>query len=137
MTEKNEAIQLEELTNQTQFSSEEPLYEKVASPLADTPAEQEHQAKLEKQRKRVMFMVISASVVLFFIVGALVLLVPKRMPIQRQARTTPSPKTQAQKTDLDLKLDQVELNLKNSDPSKIDLPFPPVDMGITLEKTLR
>lgn len=130
-----ESVPLEELTNQTQFASEEPLFQDVSSPLEETEEAQAHQQQLARERKRLTLIVSGVVAFLVLLIVTAAVLMPKHMITKKVVVTSPSPTMTAQESQLQQQLDVVDTNLKNADPSKLDLPFPPVNLSLSLDNT--
>lgn len=123
----------EAASNQTRFGEEEPLFERSSLPPvpADEMAAAPKHIPLWRQKK--VFVVGAIFVVLFMILSLISLSQPQR-GIQQilQVQTTPSPRPQ--QTALQTRLTEVKQDLNNADPSKLDLPYPPIDKTIEIDQ---
>jgi len=123
----------EELTNQTLFSNQEPLLQGGGS--SSNPVEEltPEQIAAQKKKKKLFTLAGGFGIVLLILVIVLAALSPKRQLVKLQASPTPSPVTQANKTEMQARLDELNDDLTAADPSKLDLSIPPVDMNLTLD----
>ncbi len=117
------------LTNQTQFSYEEPFRQVPSVAGEKTTAT----AQSPKSRR---MMLIVGGVVLFFILIILLVLVGRRptitktSPFQQPSEATPLP---AEANPLRERVERLQTELEDADPTKQSLLFPPVDMDIRLD----
>lgn len=122
---------LDVLTNQTTFAEEHPLYENDQPPTEVLPT-----APMSKRKKMIIGGVV--GVVLLVIVLAIAsALLPKRQVVQTQPtglQYTPPPVVDSA---LRHRVRELGINLNDADPVKVDLPFPPVGMEITLDPVRR
>jgi hypothetical protein len=114
-------------TNQTEFSSVEPLFEKPPvdpATLVPKPAPKSH---------RVLMFVIGGVVVVVLLIIVLVVLLSRRQMLPTLLpQPTPTPSTQLDP--LRQEVVNLRTELEAADPTKQELPFPPVDLDIFLEQ---
>jgi|GEM_PF-1737337 len=122
------------LSNQTQFSAEEPLFENPPSFVEEkdpalVAAEQKKNAKTKK------FLIAGVIVFVGLIVVSALLMKPqqRRSLLTGQAPETQT-QTQARTDELKKRLDEVNQDFQAADPSKSDLPIPPVEMNIYIDQ---
>ena|SRR5476651_537168 len=124
--------------DQTQFSSEEPLLQDArhsfSGKVVEVPPE-----KLAAQKKQKKLLLIVGGVLLFLLIilTLLAMASPRRKVLQVTASPSPSPVIQANRTALQSRVDEVNTDLQNADPSKLDLSVPPVDMTLSLDPVPR
>ena len=122
------------LTNQTRFSSEEPLFQENESGLMNSPH--------DESKKKVTFfqkhkMVILGGTGVLLIIFSLVMILALSSPRVRKVivpQPTPSPVAQNSSDQFQSRVQELEGNLKEADPSQLDLSLPPVDMTLSLYK---
>jgi len=134
MIEKNNVpIQAEENDfDQTMFSTEV-LFEKPTlpqAPVAVVVPTEKKKIPLWKQKK-VLLLLGVGSVALLFIV--LVAVAPKQKKLKKIVKNDVVVTQHPQQNALKARLDEVNIDLENADPSKMDLPFPPIEKNITIE----
>ncbi len=122
----------ETLSNQTQFGSEEPLFEHASLPTP--PSEKNAQPAGPKkfwQDKVFLFGVgvVGVSLLLLMMIG---MSSPRR--VQQLLGQNPTPSPRPAQSALQQRLNEVKTDLSAADPSQSDLPFPPVDKNIYLDK---
>jgi hypothetical protein len=132
MTDMNELPEVS--SNQTQFSTEEPLFENASLPSSSQKIAPETSSP--KKPNPLFFLVVG---LLFFIIVLLliVLLLPQKNLPKLMVQPTPSPVSTAKQTELQQRVNEINTDLKNADPTKVDLLFPPVDMSLNLDPPQR
>ncbi len=122
------------MPDQTQFMAESPLYEKVK---VGNEAEQllSEQDLEQRQQKKIKRMVIGAIVFLLIVAGIFVL-IKLRSSLEEEV----GPEIEEVKLDevivgpFNQRLLELEKELELADPNQEELPFPPIDFEISLEK---
>ncbi len=131
-TEHNDEVVA--LSNQTQFSAEEPLFEEPPSFVEEKdPALVAAEQKKNARTKKILF--IAAAIFIGLIVISVFLMKPqqrRRLLTGKTAET--SAQTQARTDELKKRLDEVNQDFQAADPSKSDLPIPPVEMNIYIDQ---
>ncbi|MCA9369246.1 MAG: hypothetical protein H6773_01755 [Pseudomonadales bacterium] len=119
-------------TNQTQFAEEEVLFQNVTTPqMPQVPVENE-QAQPKKKKK---VLIIGASVFGVFLLLILVLMIVGRKPqVEQVLEASPSPSpTIVKDNPLRDRVENLQDELTEADPSNQTLVFPPVNMSIQLD----
>lgn len=120
--------------DQTQFIAESPLYEEVEvnDDAEQALSEQEQNQRQQKKTKRILI-----GIVVFVLVAAgIFTLVNSRSEIEKEQES----RTEEVKLDevlvgpFNQRLSELEKELELADPNQEELPFPPVDSEISLEK---
>ncbi len=126
--------QPEELTNQTQFGEEEPFFESPTLPEAPVVKSDVAPPKPKKIWQQKSFQLIGGGVIIFlFLLTALVASQPRQRIRQILQNTTqPSPLPQA--SAFEVRVQKVKADLQNADPTKVDLPFPPIERNIFIDQ---
>jgi len=122
---------IEELTNQTRFSSEEPLFENPPFITSSSTAPVE-----PVQKKKFSPLLLLGGGVIGLVVILLVAVVvfsPKRQNTPVSVEPITQQAVENESTELTRRLSEVEADLKAADPVKVDLPFPPVSFSIYLD----
>lgn len=114
--------------DQTQFIAEEPLYEKPV-PVAN-PQQSEQPSK---PKSRLPLFIGAGAVVVLLMIIALAL-AARRQPIAQPGEETSSEQVSPAMGPFKQQLSELNQQLQAADPTKEDLPFPPVDMHITLQE---
>lgn len=118
--------------DQTQFSTEEPLYEAVSLP---SKPEEEHAAatkpgKLSKQQLLLIGVAVTAGIVLL-----LVLLASAMRPPVMTEELKPTPSVEPINSDpMSQRISNLKKQVQAADPSLDKLPLPPVDLELRFEK---
>jgi hypothetical protein len=116
--------------NQTLFSSQEPLFEKNSLPVDPSAVV----APAERKKPPILFLILGAvGVVLLMAITGLALL-PKPMRQQLLAQPSPTPVNQAELTDQQKRIQELESDLHSADPTQLDLPFPQVRMNLSIQE---
>lgn len=117
------------LTNQTQFSLEEPYYQGVTQ-----PADDEVQPPKKSNSKKML--VVLASILVLLLLLLLLAVVSRRpvvtpnSPFQQGTLETP---TSVQANPFAERIKRLETELEEADPLRQTLLFPPIDMDIRLD----
>ncbi len=128
------------LSNQTAFSSEEPLlqsdqvqFNEVVDldPEATAEAAKIKQAKQKRQKLYLIGGGIGGFLILILLLA--VALQPQKVVQQTILSPSPSPVSQVNRNQFQARLDELNTDLMNADPSKQNLAIPPVDLSITLD----
>jgi len=137
MTEPKKTVPLEPelnetdvLSDQTTFFEQELLHQTPPTLPVEVDPNQAEKEIARKKKKRMLILGGTAAVSLLLIVTAVVVLL---MPeAQQRLGVIPSPLPFGQtptETALTRRLDELEMDLKASDPIKLDVPFPPLNMA--------
>jgi hypothetical protein len=122
--------------DQTQFAQEEPLFEKTAEVvLPPAPAPTPTPSDVPPKKSKMLLFVAGGLIFFIFIIGVILLAVFTRSK-------TPASDIDEQETEEEQqmlgpfmqRLNELESQLQAADPSKEELPFPPIDMEIRLEE---
>lgn len=124
MTEQNFDQQID--TNQTEFSAVEPLFEKP--PIDPKTLEPKPVSKSQK----IIFFAIG-GVVIFFILITILVVVMSRRQMLPDLLPEPTATPSAQLDPLRQQVNELRAELDAADPTKQELPFPPVNLDIFLE----
>lgn len=117
-------------TNQTTFSWEEPLFEQTAAvsdPVAATAVPR------KPWYTKPLVLVIGGLSLLLVILLALVLILRPAPPQFVLPEPSASPFVSTVSDPLKLRIQQLKLELEEADPTKQDLPYPPIDPTLKLE----
>ncbi|NCN24300.1 MAG: hypothetical protein COU65_03950 [Candidatus Pacebacteria bacterium CG10_big_fil_rev_8_21_14_0_10_42_12] len=124
--------------NQTEFSAEEPLYEKISSP--QKPAEpviqkiEEEIAPVNNKKKKIII----ASIVIFvsFLIILSILMSGGGGTVSNgDAEPTPTPEAADTRTPMQVRLEELKTELRDADPNQQPLLFPAMDYDISLGST--
>ncbi len=122
------------LTNQTQFGMEKPLFE-------EPPSFEDQSAKktVETKKKKSPLPFILAGVVIFLIMFMLlgIVLMKKNPSLPIDFSASPSPVVSKEVDAYKVRLDELQHDFLQADPSQSTLPFPPVSLSITLDPPQR
>jgi hypothetical protein len=126
---ESEANEPEVLSNQTTFFEQELMEQTPPELPVEVDPQQAEKDLVRKKRKRVAILAGTGSIVVLLLLLAVVVLVMPEAQRMITVAPTPIPFGQ-QKTEsaLTKRLDEVEADLKASDPITLDVPFPPVNM---------
>lgn len=120
--------------DQTQFMTEEPLYEKrMPRPADPAPNQLDLAAPRPKNPLKIAVMGAVGVVGLLILLAAVVTVMPqakKDVPVTEQ----PNSAQEVMSGPFQQKINDLRAELKASDPSAESLPFPPVDMNITIQE---
>lgn len=123
MTEKQSSI------NQTQFSFEEPIFEDSAVYTEEKPLEE----PTEKPKKNKKLIVIAIAGIVLILISVIVLISSMRNKTVEVVETEPEAVVTKELGPLQKRIEDARELLDLADPSKQDLAFPPVNMGIRLD----
>ena len=132
--ENPEAVDTVEVaTNQTAFGANEPIFEDATLP----PSPEELVAAALKKPKKwwqqnTTWGLIGVGVFFLFLIGLAFLPAQQRQQLLHTAQPTPTPS--AQTPEMQARLDEINQDLQNADPVKVDLPYPPITQNISLDK---
>lgn len=126
------------MINQTQFSFEEPMRE-TGQPTFETKKNdlQEEANKENKKSKKIPIFALFAGIgFLLVMLGLAAVFMRPRQTTQNITNQTETPtgNKPVVRDPILTRLDNASAELKNADPSKQDLVFPPVNMDIRLDK---
>jgi hypothetical protein len=123
----------EELTNQTYFSEEEPLFEEPPALYAPPSA-----APLPPKKKIPLFPIVLICLSVVLIVSGLAMMSVKQVLSKKPSTQTEKTPGSTQEEDAVRKrLAETESDLHNADPIKLELPFPPVERNLYLDQPAR
>lgn len=119
--------------NQTQFSVEEPLFEQPLQPKpAATP--QPDGEGMPPKKKRSKLFVVGGVVGVFLIAGAIIAFIIMRQDDSMDPLLEETPQTQKKEYGpLQTRLNEIKEELEAADPRQEELPFPPIDTGLSVE----
>jgi len=119
----------EVLSNQTTFFEQELMEQTPPTmPVEIDPNQAENEIAIKRKKRVLIIGGTSTVTILLVLLAVVVLIIPEA---QQRLLITPSPIpfSQAQtETPLSRRLDELELDLKASDPITLDVPFPPLNM---------
>ncbi len=123
MTEKQNSI------NQTQFSFEEPIFENSAVYVEEKPVEE----PTEKPQNKKKIIGIAIVGIVLILISVIVLISSMRNKTEEVIETEPEAVVTKELGPLQKRIEDARELLDLADPSKQDLAFPPVNMGIRLD----
>ena len=118
--------------DQTMFSTEV-LFENPTlpkPPVVVTPPTEKKKTPVWKQKK--VFIPVVILVILFLFVS-LIALAPKQKKLKKVIKNDVLVIQHPQQNALKARIDEVNSDLQNADPSRMDLPFPPIEKNIAIE----
>lgn len=121
----------EQTTNQTQFFSEEILYEKPGEFLPDESSKKIVKKPFLKTLLGKIILGFGAFLVLILVFVLFTLNKPKEQEKEIEEKQT---EQKGEETHLQIKLDNLQEQLEEADPTRKELPFPPVNLDIRLDK---
>lgn len=122
---------------QTEFTFEEPLFQKrggepsVASPMSPVA-----EAPVKKKPTLILIVALVAGLLLL-VIGLLAIAAPAPTEQQRQVQASPAASLDPVANPLRQRLNTLDDQLKQADPARPPLTFPPVEMVIELESRQR
>jgi hypothetical protein len=119
-------------SNQTFFSSEEPLFEKNALPV--DPAMASATGPTPRKKPPILFLALGALGVVMVIVIVAAVMLPQPVRQQLMAQPSPTPVSTAELNDQQRRIQELQGDLRLADPTQLDLPFPQVRMGLTIQQ---
>ncbi len=125
------------MENQTQFAEEQPLLEAEHIPTSATPSD----ISREKPKHSIKKIALFGSLAFLFLI--LILAIAMRMTMRREGLritelASPSPIAEKQvPSQLQQTLDLLHEDVEKADPSRNDLPFPPISFEIYIQKPQR
>jgi hypothetical protein len=122
------------LTNQTQFGMEKPLFEEPPR-FEDPAAKTTQQAKKKKSPLPFILAGLAICVIMFMLLAIVLMKKKTLLPIGPSA--TPVPVTSKEVDAYKARLDELQQDFIQADPSQTTLPFPPVSLSITLDPPQR
>ncbi len=126
--------QPEELTNQTQFGEEEPVFENPTLPEAPVMKSDAVPPTSKKIWQQKSFQLVGGGVIVFlFLLTTIIASQPRqriRQILQNTTQASPLPQASAFET----RVQKVKADLQNADPTKVDLPFPPIERNIFIDQ---
>ena len=132
MTENQEIIP-EEMTNQTLFGNQEPLLQSDRKNV--TEVDDNSTVGSQPKKKSSNFLILG-GVVAILLLGSLFLLAimtPKRQTVTVIVSPTPSPSAYPLPNQFQARVDELNQDLQNADPSQVNLTTPPVDLTLSLD----
>jgi hypothetical protein len=127
------------MTDQTQFISEEPLFEEPPVFLSPQSAAEVTKAQGDqaKKKKKTLFLA-AGALIFFFVIFSLLIVLKKKTPMITDPVQVQAPEqSQQETTAIQQRLDELQTDFDNSDPTKPDLPFPPISLDISLDPPAR
>ena len=122
------------LSNQTQFGEEEPLLEKTSIPVERRRDEVAAPTKKFWQQKKFL---IVAGLGVFVVLSALLMFAKPPQQARQLVTDTVEASPRPERSDLQQRIDEVQKDLENADPIKVDLPYPPIETVIYIDKPQR
>lgn len=119
------------LTNQTAFSGVQPLYQSPET-SATQPPELDQLAQKPWFKTKKLFLAVIPAV--FLILLLVVALLPRNEAVENTLEATPPPAIESTNDPLLQRIQRLQAELKEADPTKTDILFPPVDMELQLDK---
>jgi|GEM_PF-1381471 len=133
MSEQQNADSIEEQINQTLFSNQEPLLQSSKSSFVKKQSNLEEKKKEKSPQQKMILIAVGVLGIFIIIIFILVLLKPRQSSIPVPVTPLASPVVQSDKTQFQQRLDELNTDLLQADPAKLDLSVPPVDMFLTLD----
>lgn len=120
--------------NQTEFSAEEPLYEKISSPKKpEEPVLVEEKIVIPVNNKKKKIMIASGVIFVSLLVIVSILMSGGGGPVSNgEAEPTPTPAASDTRTPLQVRLEELRTELRDADPNQQPLLFPAMDYDISL-----
>lgn len=132
MTEEKIILEAEPVynQNQTQFSSEEPLFEKPPLEPLDPNAVQ-----TKKPKPLFIFLGIFTVVLVGILIFAA--LNKPQSVVEEEPELTPTPKVTKERSPIEQKLEVAVEKLEKANPTTENFPFPPVNMELRIDEPER
>lgn len=124
--------------NQTQFASQEPVMEDAVS--FQEPVIEDQQIPKNKKKKNKLIIVGIVGFILIVVFVLLLILIKSLSPAEQVTIDQNGNVIEVPRGEVDPLLEEVYLlgeDLKNADPSLDSIPFPPVDMELSLDPSDR
>jgi competence protein ComGC len=124
---------MEDILNQTQFATQEPVLESQNQVLE---AKNDKEAELPPKKNKMLIIGVIVMAVLIVILLLLVMFLPSRNKNSEMIKPSPTPVVMddTEVSEYQLEVQQLKTDLETADPSLNDLAFPPVDLTFTLEE---
>lgn len=130
----NEEPELQGRIDQTQFSEEEPLFESPESHPKNIQPSVAVTPPANSKHKKMLIIGISIIAIILLIITILALAMG-RPKGEVEESITPSPSPAAiTESEMQSRITKLRSDLKEADPTKQDLTFPPVDLELRLDK---
>lgn len=123
--------------NQTQFSFEEPMRETGRPNFPEKKSVIDESNQSDKKNKKLpMFLLFAGIGLLLVVLGVAAIFMQPRQTNQvvTEQEEKPTSGKPVVRDPILTRLDNASVELKNADPAKQDLVFPPVNMNIQLDK---
>ncbi|PIY79999.1 MAG: hypothetical protein COY80_05215 [Candidatus Pacebacteria bacterium CG_4_10_14_0_8_um_filter_42_14] len=124
--------------NQTEFSAEEPLYERVTSPQkpVEPVIEVEKEITVPVNNKKKKILIASGVITVSLLVIILILMSGGGGPVSNgESDPTPTPTAADTRTPMQARLEELKTELRDADPNQQPLLFPAMDYDISLGST--
>jgi len=117
--------------DQTTFSGEQPFYQNPEL----TAAQMENLAKPPDKKPwfKKKKVIVAIPLLFIFLIVALIVLMPKKPNQEKEPEPTPPPVENQDPNYMVERIRRLQKELKQADPTKTDVLFPPVDMAIELD----
>lgn len=127
--------ELETLTNQTTFAEEKTMFPDTRPPVAAKPDPNAPTSPVKDKRK--MYAIVGSVGVLLLVLIVTAVLMSRRTPqVVDNTGIKYTPPT-AKTSELQQRVKELQADLDAADPAKVDLPFPPVDLELSLDPPKR
>jgi len=120
--------------NQTQFISEDQIFSSSNVAIPDPVIEEKKEPEKKSNKKKILFIVLG---VVFLLLFSLVMLLKMRKKPVKQEDEVVNQKVSEELTPMQQRIESLREDLEVADPTNQDLTFPPVDMGLRLDKVER
>lgn len=124
----------EELTNQTLFANEQPIlqpeFSEPAAPVAELTSEM---SKAEQQQKKLLIVGAAGGSIFLVLLLLLVLMKPKMQRMVFTPSPTPAASAQPLPNQFQARVNELNTDLENADPIKVNLSAPPLDLSLSLD----
>lgn len=117
-------------SNQTHFAEEEPIFEETSLPKSATRPGEE---KAVKPGISPAVIVLTVLLIMMALGVATLFFLPQSTPQVVVQEPSPTPSPIAQETGIQDRLSELNTDLQSADPTKLNLPFPPVDMKLSID----
>lgn len=123
--------------DQTTFVSERTFYQKPEMSAAEV-ARQQQPPPPKKPWSKKKFVLVAIPILLLVVIFGLIFLIPKKAPKEEKPEEIEvAPSTSVESDYMVERIKRLQSELKQADPTKAELLFPPVDMGIELDSPRR
>jgi flagellar basal body-associated protein FliL len=123
----------QEIINQTEFASQEPIFEDPV--VIETGIDKQPTSK-KKSKKMLLVILIAFTAFIFLLLVMIIASQNGDNGISQQDKKEEEEiEEQIEQDPQQLRLKQLKVDLKNADPAKKELIFPPVDLKLELDST--